>query len=108
MNGTDTLARLRAEIPSAGLFAEKDWLLSPEPLRLGADVVKELDKLGHRLMIFQRASNELYHRRTSMLLEDGKNVLIPGEKFTYLTFKETPEAIAKLIEDLMMHQPVKQ
>jgi inosine-uridine nucleoside N-ribohydrolase len=38
--------------------------------------------------------------------EDGKNVLIPGEKFTYLTFKETPEEIAKVIEDLMMHQPV--
>jgi inosine-uridine nucleoside N-ribohydrolase len=38
---------------------------------------------------------------------DGKNVLIPGEKFTYLTFKESPEAIAKVIEDLMMHQPVK-
>lgn len=38
---------------------------------------------------------------------DGKNVLIPGEKFTYLTFKQTPEAIGKLIEDLMMHQPVK-
>ena len=28
MNATDTLARLRAEIPGAGLFAEKDWLLS--------------------------------------------------------------------------------
>ena len=39
--------------------------------------------------------------------DDGKNVLIPGEKFTYLTFKETPEAIAKVIEDLMMHQPAK-
>lgn len=38
---------------------------------------------------------------------DGKNVLIPGEKFTYLTFKQTPDEIAKVIEDLMMHQPVK-
>jgi inosine-uridine nucleoside N-ribohydrolase len=36
---------------------------------------------------------------------DGKNVLIPGEKFIYLTFKQTPEQIAKVIEDLMMHQP---
>ncbi|MEO6637291.1 MAG: nucleoside hydrolase [Ginsengibacter sp.] len=38
--------------------------------------------------------------------DDGKDVLIPGEKFTYLTFKATPEAIGKVIEDLMMHQPV--
>lgn len=39
--------------------------------------------------------------------EDGKNMLIPGEKFTYLTFNQTPEEIGKLIEDLMMHQPIK-
>lgn len=40
--------------------------------------------------------------------DDGKNVLIPGEKFTYLTFKQTPEEIGKVMEDLMMHQPEKQ
>jgi inosine-uridine nucleoside N-ribohydrolase len=38
---------------------------------------------------------------------DGKNVIIPGKKFCYLTFKQTPAQIAKQIEDLMMHQPVK-
>lgn len=38
---------------------------------------------------------------------DGKNVLTDGDKITYLTFKQTPEEIAKVIEDLMMHQPVK-
>jgi len=37
--------------------------------------------------------------------DDGKDVLIPGEKFTYLTFKQTPEEIGELIENLMMHQP---
>ncbi|MEO6548750.1 MAG: nucleoside hydrolase [Ferruginibacter sp.] len=39
--------------------------------------------------------------------DDGKNVLIPGKKFTYLTFRQTPVQIAKIIEDLMMHQPIK-
>ena len=38
---------------------------------------------------------------------DGKNVLIKGKKFTYLTFKKTPQAISAIIEELMMHQPVK-
>jgi inosine-uridine nucleoside N-ribohydrolase len=37
--------------------------------------------------------------------DDGKDVLIPGKKFTYLVFKKTPGEIGKLIEDLMMHQP---
>lgn len=39
--------------------------------------------------------------------DDGKNVVIPGEKFAYLVFKQVPEEIGKVIEDLMMHQPVK-
>jgi inosine-uridine nucleoside N-ribohydrolase len=38
---------------------------------------------------------------------DGKDVVIPGDKITYLTFKQTPDEIGKTIEDLMMHQPSK-
>ena len=49
-----------------------------------------------------------YRKLNFEIKDDGKNVLIPGENFTYLTFKQTPEAIGKVIEDLMMHQPVKQ
>lgn len=37
--------------------------------------------------------------------DDGKNVVIPGEKFTYLTFRQAPAQIGKIIEDLMMHEP---
>ncbi|MEO6738869.1 MAG: hypothetical protein ABIP20_01360 [Chthoniobacteraceae bacterium] len=82
---SDTLARLRAEIPSAGLFAEKDWLLSPEPLRLDAALVEELEKLGHRLAIFQRASNELYQRSAN-----GK---APAWVADYLDRGKPPELI---------------
>lgn len=62
MNSSDTLGRLRAAIPEGGLFAEKSFLLSPEPLRVEAKMVEELEKLGHRLQVFQRACNELYQR----------------------------------------------
>lgn len=37
--------------------------------------------------------------------DDGTNVLVPGEKLMYLTEKMPPEETAKIIEDLMMHQP---
>lgn len=40
--------------------------------------------------------------------DDGKDVLIPGKKFTYLELKQSPAEIGEVIEDLMMHQPVKQ
>ncbi len=48
-----------------------------------------------------------YRKLNFEVKDDGKNVLIPGEKITYLTFKQTPEEIGKVIEDLMMHQPGK-
>ncbi|MFC0774918.1 nucleoside hydrolase [Terrimonas alba] len=48
-----------------------------------------------------------YRKLNFKIEEDGKNVLIPGDRITYLTFKEKPEAIAKVIEDLMMHQSAK-
>jgi len=37
--------------------------------------------------------------------DDGKDVLVPGEKFEWLEFSKTPEEIAAIIEELMMHQP---
>ncbi len=85
MSPTNALAHLRAEIPGAGLFAEKDWLLSPEPLRLDASFIEELEKLGHRVMIFQRASNELYHRSVN-----GK---APAWVADYLDRGKPPELI---------------
>jgi inosine-uridine nucleoside N-ribohydrolase len=48
-----------------------------------------------------------YRKLNFEIKDDGKDVLIPGEKFTYLTFKQTPEEIAEMIENLMMHQPEK-
>jgi hypothetical protein len=37
--------------------------------------------------------------------DDGSNVLIPGERFTCLTFKQSLEEIQKTIEELMWHAP---
>lgn len=39
--------------------------------------------------------------------DDGKSVPVAGDKFTYLTFKQTPEQVAAAIESYMMHQPIK-
>jgi len=48
-----------------------------------------------------------YRMLNLAVMEDGKDVVIPGERFAYLTFKQTPEQLAIIIEDLMMHQPEK-
>ena len=46
-----------------------------------------------------------FKRLNLKIEQDGKNVLIPGSKFQYLIFKQTPTQIAETIENLMMHQP---
>ena len=53
-------AVIREAFPKEGLFAEKDWLLSPEPFPIEKSLERELDQLGHRLFVFQRACNQLY------------------------------------------------
>jgi hypothetical protein len=58
----DKLASIRSALPKEGLFAEKDFLLSPDPFPIDPAFAKEIEQLGHRLFVFQRACNELYQR----------------------------------------------
>jgi hypothetical protein len=51
---------IRAAFPKEGLFAEKNWLLSPDAFPIEKKFRVELEQLGHRLFVFQRACNQLY------------------------------------------------
>lgn len=79
------LASIRAAFPNEGLFAEKDFLLSPDPFPIDDKFAKELEQLGHRLYIFQRACNELYQRSAK-----GKQ---PAWIAQYLDAGKPPELI---------------
>jgi hypothetical protein len=57
----DRLPAIRAAFPKEGLFAEKEWLLSPDAFPIDKKFLADLEQLGHRLFIFQRACNQLYH-----------------------------------------------
>ncbi len=59
---SDQLASVRSAFPKEGLFAEKDFHLSPDPFPIDDKFARELEQLGHRLYVFQRACNELYQR----------------------------------------------
>ena len=54
------LEAIRSAFPKEGLFAEKDWLLSPDAFPIEQKFLTELEQLGHRLFVFQRACNQLY------------------------------------------------
>src|SRR5256885_4784644 len=79
------LASIRSAFPSQGLFAEKDFHLSPDPFPVDDKFAKELEQLGHRLYVFQRACNELYQRSVK-----GKQ---PAWIAQYLDAGKPPELI---------------
>ena len=56
----DRLVTIRAAFPKEGLFAEKEWLLSPDAFSIDRKFLADLEQLGHRLFVFQRACNQLY------------------------------------------------
>jgi hypothetical protein len=60
LSQSDRLDAIRSAFPKEGLFAEKAWLLSPDAFPIEKKFVTELEQLGHRLFIFQRACNQLY------------------------------------------------
>src|SRR6266700_2989071 len=54
------LDAIRHALPSEGLFADKDWLISPDAFPISEKFASDLEQLGHRLFVFQRACNQLY------------------------------------------------
>jgi hypothetical protein len=58
---SEKLEAIRSAFPKEGLFAEKEWLLSPDAFPIGKKFLAALEQLGHRLFVFQRACNQLYH-----------------------------------------------
>jgi hypothetical protein len=62
LSDPEKLATIRAAYPPEGLFAEKDFLLSPDPFPIEPAFAKDLERLGHQLFVFQRACNQLYQQ----------------------------------------------
>jgi hypothetical protein len=103
----DKLEAIRGAVPAEGLFAEKDFLLSPEPFAIERKFEKELDQLGHRLFVFQRACNQLYQQSVkgkqpawvARYLDAGK----PPELVEFSRGKEFRDELPKVIRpDLVL------
>ena len=82
----DKFSAIRGAFPKEGLFAEKDWLLSPDPFPIDKAFERELEQLGHRLFVFQRACNQLYQ-----LSAKGKQ---PSWIARYLDAGKPPDLVA--------------
>ncbi len=103
----DKLEAIRAAFPKEGLFAEKDWLLSPDAFPIEKKFRDELEQLGHRLFVFQRACNQLYQLSVkgkqpawvARYLDAGK----PAELIEFSRRKEIRDDLPRVIRpDLVL------
>src|SRR5918996_188828 len=103
----DKLEAIRAAFPKEGLFAEKDWLLSPDAFPIEDKFLAELEQLGHRLFVFQRACNQLYQLSVkgkqppwvARYLDAGK----PAELIEFSRRKEIRDDLPRVIRpDLIL------
>src|SRR6266550_2240586 len=101
------LETIRAAFPKEGLFAEKDWLLSPDAFPIEEKFCAELEQLGHRLFVFQRACNQLYQLSVkgkqpawiARYLDAGK----PAELIEFSRRKEIRDDLPRVIRpDLIL------
>ena len=81
----ERIERIRERFPKEGLFAQKEWLISPQPFLIDAVFADELERLGHWLLKFVRKSNLLY-----LLSVKGKQ---PGWIARYLDAGKPEELI---------------
>jgi hypothetical protein len=101
------LEAIRATFPTEGLFAEKDWPLSPDAFPVKEKFLAELEQLGHRLFVFQRACNQLYRLSVkgkqpgwvARYLDAGK----PAELIEFSRRKEIRDDLPRVIRpDLIL------
>jgi hypothetical protein len=53
---------LQHSMPEQGLFDQKVWRQSPQPLLISRELQEKLEKLGHRLHLFNKACDLLYRQ----------------------------------------------
>jgi hypothetical protein len=106
-NRDNRLAAIHAAFPKEGLFAEKEWLLSPEAFPIDGKFLADLEPLGHRLFVFQRACNQLYQlslkgkqpKWVAQYLDAGK----PKELIEFSRRKEIRDDLPRVIRpDLIL------
>lgn len=104
---SEKLEAIHVAFPKQGLFAEKDWLLSPDAFPVKKKFLAELEQLGHRLFVFQRACNQLYQLSVkgkqpawvARYLDAGK----PAELIEFSRRKEIRDELPRVIRpDLIL------
>lgn len=96
-----TLEQISAALPEGGLFGGGQWRWSPEPFVLSKQEARAIERLGHPLAQFQRASDALYRRSAegkspawiAELLDAGKPEWMVAHQRAAATRSQFPRVI---------------
>ncbi|MDP0489814.1 MAG: hypothetical protein Q7Q71_02040 [Verrucomicrobiota bacterium JB023] len=91
-----SLDELRAAWPGEFL-AGKNWLMSPEPLRLDAGEVRELERMGPVLASFQSAQDRIYRRSAKGKVAPWLANLLDAGKPSWMTDWQKEGAQAEVV-----------
>ena len=91
------LKELRAEAGKVGFREGRDWLFSPEPLRLSRPEVAQLEKLGHPLARFQQVSDRIYRRSVKGTLPGWIADLLDAGKPSWLIDVQRSDALREVV-----------
>lgn len=91
-----TLDELRTGAEAVGFREGREWLFSPEPLRLSRSEASQLKRLGHPLRMFQQACDRIYRRSVNGTLPDWIAELLDAGKPTWIVDAQRSEALRDL------------
>jgi hypothetical protein len=82
---------VRSRIPNRGLFAGLDWRISPKPLALPAQMIREIEQLGRVLLQFNKTVNLLYRKSAEGTIPEWfAGYLDQGKPAALLELQRTP------------------
>jgi len=89
-------AELRRGAEGVGFREGRDWLLSPEPLRLEKGLWRQMERMGHPLRMFQQAGEQIYRRSAKGSLPGWIAELLDAGKPTWMVEAQRAEGMRQV------------
>lgn len=90
------LDEFRAEAAAVGYRPDRDWLFSPEPLRLSGADVAQLERMGHPLRMFQQGCDRIYRRSVNGTLPGWIAELLDAGKPAWMVEAQRSDALREV------------
>lgn len=92
-----TLEEIQSALPESKLRHGAQWLFSPEPFKLSKKEANDIQRLGHTLALFQRASESVYQRSANGKLPEWIADLLDAGKPDWITAQQKEKELRDVL-----------